>query len=107
MSSSTNGSAKESSANDHKQGSSESNGKEAQSSNGHKAGVVVTNNNNGNGNNTGHGQGNGRGNGKGNGSSYGSGLPQTGETQLTISLIAGVAILAGVAGATVLNKKKK
>ena len=107
MSSSTNGSAKESSANDHKQGSSESNGKEAQSSNGHKAGVVVTNNNNGNGNNTGHGQGNGRGNGNGNGSSYGSGLPQTGETQLTISLIAGVAILAGVAGATVLNKKKK
>ena len=107
MSSSTNGSAKESSTNDHKQGSSESNGKEAQSSNGHKAGVVVTNNNNGNGNNTGHGQGNGRGNGNGNGSSYGSGLPQTGETQLTISLIAGVAILAGVAGATVLNKKKK
>ena len=107
MSSSTNGSAKESSANDHKQGSSESDGKEAQSSNGHKAGVVVTNNNNGNGNNTGHGQGNGRGNGNGNGSSYGSGLPQTGETQLTISLIAGVAILAGVAGATVLNKKKK
>ena len=107
MSSSTNGSAKESSANDHKQGSSESDGKEAQSSNGHKAGVVVTNNNNGNGNNTGHGQGNGRGNGNGNGSSYGSGLPQTGETQLTISLIAGVAILAGVAGATVLNKKKR
>ena len=110
VSSSTNGSAKESSASGHKQElSSVSNGKEGQSSNGHKAGVVVTNNNNGKGNNTGNGQGNGNGsgNGNGNGSSYGSGLPQTGETQLTISLIAGVAILAGVAGAAVLNKKKR
>ena len=72
-----------------------------------KPGVVVTNNNNGNGNNTGKGQGYGNGSGNGNGSSYGSGLPQTGETQFTISLIAGVAILAGVAGAAVLNKKKR
>ena len=106
-SSRTKDSSEESSTKDHSQESSSgSKEKEERTSNDHKAGVIVVNNNNGNGNSTGKDQENGNNSGNGNKSSSGSEIPQTGENQLTISLIVGIAILASVAGVTVYNKKK-
>nr|WP_321315694.1 LPXTG cell wall anchor domain-containing protein [uncultured Ligilactobacillus sp.] len=63
-------------------------------------GVVVANNNNQN-----HGSNNGNGTGKGNGTGYGHGLPQTGEQQASVILVAIGAIALAAAGYVALRKR--